>query len=213
MLFMTTHPNRMSGREPATKRALEAFRSHGGILRFAEARAAGIQPTSFYRMRDSGVIRVLARGLYGLADMPSQTQPDLVTVSRAAPRGIICLVSALAWHDLTAEVPHVVDCALPRGVRPPRLNHPPLRVFWFGPAAYTEGIETHVVDRTQLRIYSPEKTLADCFKFRNTIGLDTVLDALRRYRAKYGLRSDELMRYARLCRVHKVMQPYLEASL
>jgi len=194
-------------------RALQAFQDHGGMLRFAEARAAGIQPTALYRMRESGAIRILARGLYGLSDMPPQTQPDLVTVSRAAPRGVICLVSALAWHGLTAEIPHVVDCALPRGVRPPRLDHPPLRVFWFGPEAYAQGIETPVVDGSIIRVYSPEKTLADCFKFRNTLGQDTVLDALRRYRAKFGLRSDDLMRYARLCRVHKVMQPYLEASL
>ena len=210
MIIRRTQQN---GREPATKRALLAFRESGGMLRFAEARAAGIQPATLYRMRESGAIRVLARGLYELSDMPRQTQPDLVTVNRAAPRGVICLVSALAWHGLTAEVPHVVDCALPRGVRPPRLDHPPLRVFWFGPEAYAQGIETPVVDGITIRVYSPEKTLADCFKFRNTIGLDTVMDALRRYRAKFGLRSEELMRYARLCRVHKIMQPYLEASL
>ena len=210
---MIVHGDYVLGNDVTTERALKAFREHGGLLRLSEARAAGIHPATLYRLRDTGTIRVLTRGLYGLSDMPRQSQPDLVTVCRATPRGVICLVSALAWHGLTAEIPHVVDCALPRGVRPPRLAYPPLRVFWFGPEAYAQGIETPVVDGSQLRVYSPEKTLADCFKFRNTLGLDTALDALRRYRAKFALRSEELMRYARLCRVHRVMQPYLEASL
>jgi predicted transcriptional regulator of viral defense system len=193
--------------------ALRLFRAHGGVMRLREAQAAGIHPATLYRLRDQGTIRVMARGLYCLADLPPQVHPDLVAVSRKVPRAVICLVSALAFHELTAEVPHAVECALPRGMEPPRLDYPPLRVYWFGPAAYAEGIEPHVVDGTTVRVYSPEKALADCFKYRKRLGMDTVLDALRRYRAKYGLRAEALMRCARICRVQNVMRPYLEATL
>jgi predicted transcriptional regulator of viral defense system len=155
----------------------------------------------------------MARGLYCLSDLPPQTQPDLVTVSRKVPQAVICLVSALAFHELTVEVPHAVDVALPRGAEPPRLVHPPVHIYWFSAAAYTEGVEIHTVDGTDLRVYSPEKTLADCFKYRNGLGMETVLDALRQYRSKRALRVDELMRFARICRVHNVIRPYLEASL
>ncbi|HMP75475.1 MAG TPA: type IV toxin-antitoxin system AbiEi family antitoxin domain-containing protein [Kiritimatiellia bacterium] len=192
---------------------LDVFRAHGGILRFNEARKAGIHSMTLFRLRQKGFITSLGRGLYSLADMRPQTHPDLLIVSRAAPRAVICLVSALAWHRLTDQIPHAVDCAFPRGVRPPRLAHPPIRTFWFSPDAHAQGVETHTVDGSHVRIYSPEKTIADCFKYRNKIGLDTVLDALRRYRENVGLRSDKLMKYARVCRVQKVMQPYLEASL
>jgi len=189
------------------------FRAHGGVMRLREVKAAGIHPATLYRLRDEGAIRGMARGLYCLADLPPQVHPDLVTVSRKVPRAVICLVSALAFHELTAEVPHAVEIALPRGTEPPRLDHPPLRVYWFSAAAYGEGIESHVVDGSTLRVYSPEKTLADCFKYRKRLGMDTVLDALRRYRAKFGLRVDALMRCARMCRVQNVMRPYLEATL
>lgn len=194
-------------------KALRVFRSRGGVLRFGEAREAGIHAMTLFRLGKQGVIVRLGRGLYGLADMPPQTHRDLVIVGRAAPRGVVCLVSALAWHRLTDQIPHAVDCAFPRGVRPPRLAHPPIRPFWFGPEAQTQGVETHTVDGSRVRIYSAEKTIADCFKYRNRIGLDTVLDALRRYRETVGLRADKLMKYARVCRVQKIMQPYLEASL
>ena len=194
------------------ERALCSIRDHGGVMRVHEAVAHDIHPATLYRLYAQGMLRRMARGLYCLADKP-QTQPDLVTVSSKVPRAVICLVSALAFHELTAQVPHAVECALPRGAEPPRLDHPPLRVYWFSAAAYAEGIETHAVDGISVRVYSPEKTLADCFKYRNKIGMEVVLDALRRYRARHGLRGDALMRCARVCRVHNVMRPYLEATL
>jgi predicted transcriptional regulator of viral defense system len=195
------------------ERVMKCFRANGGIMRVRDAHGEGIHPATLYRLREQGVIKAMARGLYCLSDLQPQTQPDLITVSRKAPRAVICLVSALAFHELTAEVPHVVDCALPRGAEPPRFDYPPVHVYWFTAAAYSEGIEIHKVDGSRVRVYSPEKTIADCFKYRKKLGMETVLDALRRYRAKYGLRVEDLMRFARICRVHNVMHPYLEASL
>ena len=190
----------------------KTFRDHGGILRFVEARQLGINPPTLYRLRDHGVIQPIGRGLYRLAEGPPLTQPDLIVVARKIPRAVICLVSALAFHDLTDEVPHVVEFALPRGSEPPRLDHPPTHLHWFTGPAFSEGIETHEVDGIPVRLYGPEKTLADCFKYRNKIGMDVVLEAVRRYRASRPFRADELMHYARICRVHNVMRPYLEAS-
>ena len=189
------------------------FRQKGGLLRTSAALRAGIHPRTLYDMREQGVVEQLSRGLYRLADLPALSNPDLVTVALKVPNGVICLISALAYHEITTQIPHEVHVALPRGTEPPRLKHPPLRVFWFTGRSFTEGIETHKVDGIRLRIYSPEKTLADCFKYRNKLGLDTVLEALRLYRSRKRPNVDALMKFARVCRVEKVMRPYLEALL
>ena len=190
-----------------------AFSQSGGLLRTGAALRAGIHPRTLYDMRDEGVVEQLSRGLYRLADLPALSNPDLVTVALKIPAGVVCLISALAYHEITTQIPHEVHVALPRGAEPPRLKHPPLRVFWFTGRSYTEGVETHKVDGVGLRVYSPEKTLADCFKYRNKLGLDTVLEALRLYRSRKRPNVDELMKFARVCRVEKVMRPYLEALL
>jgi predicted transcriptional regulator of viral defense system len=190
-----------------------AFRRSGGMLRTGAALRAGIHPRRLYDMRDEGVVEELSRGLYRLADLPPLGSPDLVTVALKIPAGVVCLISALAYHEITTQIPHEVHLALPRGTEPPRLKHPPLRVFWFTGGSFTEGIETHNVDGIGLRVYSPEKTLADCFKYRNKLGLDTVLEALRLYRSRKRPNVDDLVKFARVCRVEKVMRPYLEAFL
>lgn len=191
----------------------KAFNRGGGVLRTSVALRAGIHPRRLYEMRDSGVVERLGRGLYRLADLPPLSNPDLVTVAAKVPAGVVCLISALAYHEITTQIPHEVQLALPRGAEPPRLEHPPLRIFWFSGRAFTEGIERHKVDGVVVRVYNPEKTLADCFKYRNKLGLDTVLEALRLYRTRKRTKVDELMRFARVCRVEKVMRPYLEALL
>ncbi len=190
-----------------------AFSQSGGLLRTGAALRAGIHPRTLYDMRDEGVVEELSRGLYRLADLPALSNPDLVTVALKIPAGVVCLISALAYHEITTQIPHEVHVALPRGTEPPRLKHPPLRVFWFTGRSFTEGIEAHKLDGIRIRVYSPEKTLADCFKYRNKLGLDTVLEALRLYRSRKRPNVDELMKFARVCRVEKVMRPYLEALL
>ena len=164
-------------------------------------------------MRDAGVLERLSRGLYRIAELPPLGSPDLVAVALKVPTGVICLISALAYHELTTQIPHEVYLALPRGAEPPRLDHPPVRVFWFTGKAFTEGIDTPELDGLAVRIYSAEKTLADCFKYRNKIGLDTAVEALKRYVISRRVEVDKLMAYARICRVEKVIRPYLEALL
>lgn len=189
------------------------FQRHGGVLRTRDALFAGIHPETFYAMRDSGVIERMSRGLYRLADLPKLGQPDLVTAALKIPKGVVCLISALSFHGITTQIPHEIYCALPRGAKKPKVDFPPVRIFWFIEDVFREGIETHRVEGTDLRVYSEEKTLADCFKYRNKIGLDTALEALRLYRQRKKTNANKLMKYARLCRVQNIMQPYLEAIL
>ena len=191
----------------------DSARSQGGVFRTGEVIKAGVHPRTLYTLRDQGVIKRLGRGMYRFADMPSLGNPDLATVAMKVPKGVICLISALSYHELTTEIPHEIYLALLRGAEPPRLDYPPLRIFWFSGPAFTEGIERHDLDGIPVRVYNPEKTLADCFKYRNKIGLDVVLDALKFYRQRKRFRADDLMRYSRICRVEKVMRPYLEAIL
>jgi len=195
------------------QRAVTVFEKHGGILRTAEALRAGIHPHTLYAMRDAGTLKRISRGVYRLAERPPLGNPDLVTVAKRVPNGVICLISALAFHDLTTQIPHEVHVALPRGAEEPRLDFPPIRTFRFTGKSFTEGIETHRLDGVPVRIYSPEKTLADCFKFRNKIGLDVVIEALRFYRERRKIKVEELMRLVSVCRVQKVIRPYMEALL
>jgi len=193
--------------------AKRIFREHDGILRTSEALELGVHPRTLYKMRDSGLLERLARGLYRLADLPPLSNPDLVTVALKIPDGVICLVSALAFHELTTEIPHAVDVALEKGSPRPRLEHPPLRVFWFSGPAWREGIGTYQVDKIPVRITTPAKTVADMFKFRRQLGLDIALEALKAYRERDDFDVSEMLHYARVCRVRMVMKPYLEVII
>ena len=191
--------------------ATAIFREHGGMLRTGEALQLGIHPRTLYEMRDSGALERISRGVYRLADLPPLSDPDLVSVATRIPAGVICLISALAFHRLTREIPHYVYLALPRGDRPPRLDHPPLRIFWLSDAVFRAGVETRSLDSVPLRIYSPAKTIADCFKYRNKIGIGVAVEALRMLKERGDLEPDEILHFARICRVVTIMKPYLQA--
>jgi predicted transcriptional regulator of viral defense system len=193
--------------------AITLFRQHGSTMRTTEALRLGIHPRTLYALRDSGALVRLSRGLYRLAEFPPLSNPDLVTVALSISRAVVCLVSALAFHELTVQVPHTVDIALPRGAARPHLDYPPLRIFWFSGPAWSEGARTYQVDDVLIRIYSPEKSVTDCFKFRRKIGLDVALEALKQYRQRQDFDVGRLLYYARICRVENVMRPYLEALL
>lgn len=179
----------------------------------AEALRLGISRKTLYSMRDAAVVEPLTRGLYRLASLDPLGNPDLVTVAARVPQGVLCLISALAYHELTTQVPHAIDVALERGSRKPRLEYPPTHFYWFSGPAFHEGIETHQLDGVSVRIYSPEKTLADCFRYRNKIGMAVVLEALRLWRERRGKKLDVLLRYAGMRRVERLMRPYLEGML
>jgi len=141
--------------------------------------------------------------------MPALGNPDLVSVDLKVQGGVICLISALAFHEITTQIPHEVYVALDRGARTPHLSYPPLRIFRFSGKAFTEGVEAHEIDGVSVRIYNPEKTMADCFKYRNKIVMDTAFEALKLYRQRNRIKVEDLLKFARICRVEKVMRPTL----
>lgn len=194
-----------------TNIALKLFRKNGGVLRTSQAIKLGIHPRTFYDLRDKNLIEQISRGVYRLKDLPAITNPDLVLVATRIPESVICLISALAFHEITTEIPHEVYIALPPARKRPRVTYPPVRVFLFSNITLSAGVELHVIDGVQVRVFDPEKTVADCFKFRHKIGLDVAIEALKRCRARRGFRLDKLIEYSRLCRVSRIMRPYLEA--
>ena len=202
-----------SGKSDRFQRAVSVFKQKGGILRTAEILKAGIHPSTLYDLVTIGKLERISRGVYRLTDSPPLLNPDLILVAKRIPKGVICLLSALSFHEITTHIPHEIHIALSFGSEEPRLEYPPIRTYRFSKKAFTEGIQIHRIDRAKIKIYSPEKTLADCFKFRNTIGLDTAIEALKLYRDSRDMKIDELMYFAQICRVTKIMRLYLEALL
>ncbi len=189
------------------------FLKHNGQLRMSKAIAYGISRYSLYKMRDNGILEQISRGLYRLVDLPPSSNPDLVMVSLRFPNVVICLISALSYHGMTTQIPHEVSVAVSRNARMPSLESPPVRAYKFSVEAFNAGIDKHQIDGVSVQIYSMEKTLVDCFKYRNKLGMDVVLEALKLYRSQKKYNLEKLMKYARICRVGKVMKPYLEATL
>jgi predicted transcriptional regulator of viral defense system len=181
------------------------------MLSTGDALRAGIHPRDLYALRDSGELEPVSRGVFRLASLPPLDEPDLVTVSTRAPRAIIAAISALHFHGLTSEIPHTVSIALPKGIKRPRLDWPPLTVYWFSGPMYSEGIETHQRDGINIRIYSPVKSVVDCFRLRNRLGIDVAVEALRTGLDERRFTPGELIAMAKLCRVAGVVRPYLEA--
>lgn len=193
--------------------AVDVFKKHGGILRTSEAIASGIHPDTLYSMRDSGVLDKISRGVYRLESELPLNNPDLVTVAKRIPNGVICLTSALSFFDITTQIPRDVHIALFRSAEEPRLSYPPIRTFRFSSKSFSAGIETHRIDNVIICIYSPEKTLADCFKFRNKIGIDIAIEALRLYQERRKMKIDDIMHFASICRVENIIRPYMEAII
>jgi predicted transcriptional regulator of viral defense system len=190
---------------------VEIFRRAGGVLRTTQALQAGVHRRDLYALRDAGILQRVSRGVYRLADLPPLAEPDLVTVATRVPKAVIALVSALHFHGLTTEIPHEVSIALPRGTVQPRLDWPPLRVYRFSGTMFTAGIETHERDAVEVRVYGAAKTVADCFRFRNRLGSGVALEALRTGLGERKFTPAEVLRMAKICRVDRIVRPYLEA--
>jgi predicted transcriptional regulator of viral defense system len=193
-------------------KATTVFRRAGGILRTNEAKAAGIHPRTLAALVDGGTVLKLDRGVYQLADA-APAEPDLAIVARKVPQAVLCLVSALAHHRLTTQIPHAVDLAVPRGFKDRKLEHPPVRFYRFGDASLSAGVERIKVAGRELRVYSAAKTVADCFKFRNKIGKDIAIEALRTYLRRKDARVKDMTHFARINRVQAVMAPYVDVLL
>lgn len=194
----------------ATDKVLKLARRRGGVTA-RELSAAGIHRQVLSRLVASGEVERIARGIYRLAEHPITEHHSLAIANAAVPRGVICLLSALQFHDIGTQLPSEVWIAIDRRARRPALKFPPLRVIRYSGAALTEGVETHDIEGQKVKVYSVAKTLADCFKYRNKIGLDVALEALREAWRERRFTMAELGRYAGICRVQRVMRPYVEA--
>jgi predicted transcriptional regulator of viral defense system len=182
-----------------------------GTARSRDFVAAGVTRSELSRLVAAGQLSRVARGLYALPDYQFGEHGAVTAVAKRAPGVLFCLLTALRLHDLTTQAPFEVWIAIGNKEHPPRLDYPPLRTVRFSEAALTAGVETHRVDGAAIRVTSAAKTVADCFKFRNKIGLDVALEALREARRTKKASADDLWRYAQLNRVANVMRPYLEA--
>jgi predicted transcriptional regulator of viral defense system len=194
-------------------RAIEIYEANGGILRTSQAIKFGVHQATIYTLRDQGILIEIARGVHRLADLPSLGNPDFIAVTLKIPKAVICLISALSFHDLTTQIPHFVYLAVRRTAMSPKLNYPPIRVFRYAAGHFDKGIDNHEIDGRMVRIYSPERTIMDCFKYRNRIGLDVAVEALKIYRERGRMKTELLAEYARMNRVRKIVAPYLEAML
>ena len=182
-----------------------------GIARPVDLEAYGISRSRLYGLVREGLVERRARGIYVLAKHGTTAEHTLAQVAKRVPAGVFCLLTALRFHGLTTQSPAEVWIALPEKARRPRLDYPRLRVARFSGAALTEGIETHRREGVEMHVYSAAKTVADCFKYRNKVGIDVAVEALRDFSRRHRGGATDLARFARICRVSRVLQPYLDS--
>ena len=181
-----------------------------GLLRPSDLAGLGIPRVYLTRLTAGGKLAKTGRGLYRLTETTLSENESLATVAARVPQAVFCLLTALQFHALTTQLPRQVWIALPQGSHVPRIDYPPVKLIQYTGEAFTKGVETHRIDQIDIRVYSVAKTVADCFKHRNKIGLDVALEALKDARSQKKASADDLWRYAKICRVANVMRPYLE---
>lgn len=200
----------MPDMDNVAERLINLARSQG-LIRPCDLVPMGIPRVSLSRAVRRGQLERVGRGLYGLPGREVSAHGSLAEVARRVPKGVVCLLSALRFHGLTTQAPFEVWLAIENKSLAPKLDYPPLRIVRFSGASLTEGIEEHVVDGVTIRVTGVAKTVADCFKYRNKIGLDVAMEALREAWNEKRMTSDDIWRYAKICRVANVMRPYLES--
>lgn len=192
-------------------KAIEIFKKNNNLLRTQQAIKAGIAPRTLYELVEKGDLIRVTRGLFQLASAEPFSLPDIVPVFLKIPKAVLCMVSALSYYGLTTQIPHQIDIALPRKAEKPRLEYPPLRIYWLSQKTYLAGIVEEETDSIRFKIYNREKTISDCFKFRNRIGLDVAIEALQLYLKTPERDIPSLLYYAKINRVENLIKPYIQA--
>lgn len=195
-----------------TSQVLEFIRS-SGIARAKDLRERGIHPEYIRRLENQGLIVRSGRGIYTLSDVDLTENQSLVEACARVPHGIVCLLSALRFHELTTQAPFEIWLSIDNKANTPKDDILPLRIVYMSGQALTAGVEEHLIVGQSMRVYNVPKTVVDCFKYRNKIGLDVALEALRESWYSRRCTMDELWHYAKICRVANVMRPYLESLL
>jgi len=192
---------------------VKQFAKEHGIFRSQMIESIGINRMTLKRLVDQEKLLRICRGLYMMPDANISEYYDMIKVARLVPRGVICLLSALRFYEMTTENPFEIWLAHEYGTTPPRIKTPPIRSVRFSRSSFSFGIQNHTIDKVKVLITSPAKTVADCFKFRNKIGIDVAIAALKDYRQNRLGTLDELWEAAKVCRVKKVIFPYMEAII
>ena len=193
-----------------TEQILQLARQQG-IIRAEDVEAAGITRNYLYQLHRQGLLVRESRGIYALPDAATTEHSLLAQVAKRVPRSVVCLLSALSFHQLTTQLPHEVWIAVPRASWRPKIDYPPLKLTYLSGESYRHGIQQHLLNGVMVQCYSPAKTVADCFKFRNKVGVDVAIEALRECWRERRASIDELMAAAEINRVAGIMRPYLEA--
>lgn len=188
-----------------------ALASQKGMLRASHLQELGIARVVLSRLTASGQLERVGRGVYRLADAQGAEHESLATIAVKVPQAVFCLLTALQIHELTTQLPRQVWIAMPQGSHAPKMDYPPVKMVQFSGEAFAQGIEVVHADQVELRVYGVAKTIADCFKHRNKIGLDVAIEALKEALAANKTTANDLWRFAKICRVANVMRPYLEA--
>jgi predicted transcriptional regulator of viral defense system len=196
---------------PGPTEKVRKFVQRRGLVRPRDLEREGLPTSVLYRLRDRGEVEQVGPGLFRHPDAAITEKHTFAEAAKLVPAGVVCLLSALAFHEIGTQVPHEVWLALRAHSKRPTVPTLPLRIVWFSGRAFTEGIETHTVEGVTVRVYSPAKTVADLFKYRNKVGVDVAVEALRDVWARRLVTADDVLRFARICRVAKVVRPYLEA--
>jgi len=195
------------------QKLISFFQNHSGVVRFSAILKAGFHPDTLTILEEEKKVERIGRGLYRLTDQIFGSHPDLVTACLQAPQGVICLISALSFYEATNEIPKVVDLAIVRGAHANKIDYPPVRFYRFASNTWKVGIEDHKIGGHQIKVYSLAKTVADCFKFRNRIGMDVARDALKTAVVQKRISPQEIMRFAKICRVSNIIKPILESII
>ena len=182
-----------------------------GLLKVSDLTSQGLHPEYLRRLYQKGLVRREGRGLYIATDTEISAHYGLAQVAKRVPHGVICLLSALSFHEIGTQLPNHVWMAIDRRAAKPRISFPPVKMVRFSGVALTEGVETHCIEGVRVQIYNPAKTIADCFKYRNKIGLDVALEALKECIRDRRATMDDLWYFASVCRMTNVMRPYMEA--
>ena len=191
---------------------IEFIKKRGGFARYSDLIEAGFYKALINDALDSGQLERLSRGVYSLSKI-DLSQPDFVTVSVMIPKGVICLISALSFHEVTDEIPRYIDVAIPARSRAREVKNIPIKYYRFSKKTWEAGIEEHDIDGHKIKVFSLAKTIADCFRFRNQVGMDVARSALKNALEEKKITHRDVMKYASICRVTNIMKPIVEALI
>jgi predicted transcriptional regulator of viral defense system len=195
------------------EKIFKVFRTHNGFARTKDILITKIHPRDLKRAKDKGQIIQVKRGFYRLAEIPLISNQGFIDLARAIPEGVICLLSSLSFYELTTFTPSVVSVAICRGSRRPKIDYPPAEFYHFSKKQFEAGISEIKIKSRKIRIYNPEKTICDCFRYRNKLGLDIAKEGLSEYLKRKNRNLERLLEYAEICRIKSLLQTWLNAMI